>query len=250
MRVIWTTFAKHPDTLPVHLANVQKLIELGHVHEVHVWHEANLELASTICTSASLFPFSHKREYYAHYTREAYPSHIIIHALDDIVYIDCDHFPEFINHRKALEHPLLYANIINHGTCIMQQQASGLINLDIAKHDALYGKLWKSGDLAERLHSTFIDNMAEWHARARMQPVRVHKSRFGLHFFAITSRDLDIFRACKNNIDDEAELTYFNPLETGKYNAIDLSFIVSHLSFSKQDFDKRAVLQKYISKMN
>ena len=254
MRVIWTTFAKHHDTLPLHLAYVNKLVELGHVHEVHVWlcHEVHVWHAlcheesaiNAECQCLSLFPYSNKREYYAHYTPDAYSNHIIIQAIDDIVYIDIDRFPEFISHRMALPHPLLYANIVNHGSCIMHQSARGLINLGIAKHEALYGKLWESGDLAERLHSTFIENVDEWRTRVKTQPVRVHKSRFGLHFFAIMSKDLRIFS--KNNmVDDEAELTYFTPLETGQHNAIDLSFLVSHLSFSQQIFDKAAILEKY-----
>ena len=177
-------------------------------------------------------------EYYKYYTRARFPNHIIIKCDDDIVYVDVNAFPRFIKHRIALpNHLLMFANIINNGVCAFYQQSCGLLpasEVGPLPFDTTYGILWSNGELAERVHDYFLSHESEWDARSHALPVREYPigQRISINFFAILSKDLDVFQLVKE--DDEAELSYLMPIFTKRPHCVDMSFFVSHLSFYKQ----------------
>lgn len=222
----------------------------GHVSECHLWNFTRIMedekwlqtlFAKPKDTRIHLMTVKNKSswsEYYKYYTKVRFPDHVIIKCDDDIVYVDVAAFPRFIKHRLALqEHTLMFANILNNGVCAFYQQSLGLLPEHILGEfpfDPSFGKLWSNGALAQNLHQYFIEHESEWNALSNAFPVREYPVgfRFSINFFAILSKDLDIFQLVRE--DDEVELSYLIPLLTKRPNCVDLSFFVSHLSFYKQ----------------
>jgi len=229
---------------------VTHLINAGHVHECHLWDYTrapedgvwlNNLYAKPKTPQIKLQTVKDKKnwlEYYAHYTQARYPNHVIIKCDDDIVYVDVEAFPKFVEHRLALSnHLLMFANIVNNGVCAFYQQSCGLLPRDAVgamPFDTTYGKLWGNGEIAQRIHEYFIEHEPEWKARSPTLPVREYPvgNRFSINFFAILSKDLNVFQLVKH--DDEAELSYLMPLVIKRPHCVDMSFFVSHLSFYKQ----------------
>lgn len=266
-RVIWTCFAGRQRNLQIMMRYVTHLLNAGHVAECHLWNftrvpEDEKWLKTLYANSRDkrirLMHVQNKAlwtEYYKYYTRARFPNHVIIKCDDDIIYVDVNAFPRFIEHRiKLKNHLLMFANIVNNGVCAFYQQASGLLPADkigaALPFDTTYGKLWSDGQLAERVHDCFIRNETEWTKRSHTFPVREYPlgNRISINFFAILSKDLDIFQLVRS--DDEIELSYAIPLFMKRPNCIDLSFFVSHLSFYKQRdpdncLDETRLLREY-----
>jgi len=169
-------------------------------------------------------------------TAEEYANDVIVKCDDDIVYFDLDRFAEFVAFRRdRRDFFLVSANVVNNGVCAFFQQVDGIIPESEGAFElpsgGLCGELWEKGKKAERLHRLFLGDPARFGA-AQSEPI-VWNQRISINCIALLGADLphipDVMR------DDEHELCYGVRKRTKKANCIYPRFVVSHLSFWKQD---------------
>jgi hypothetical protein len=197
-------------------------------------------------------------EYYKHYTKQRYPNNVIIKCDDDIVFIDTKEFASFIKRRLENKTDILaFPSIINNGVCAYHQQNNEVLpeNIDKFPYDTLCGKLWANGKLCQKLHEYFTQQYQEWLNKTYNIKNSIIKhpigDRISINFFAILSKDLDIFQQIGN--DDEHELTIRITQDIKKHHYIDTHFTVSHLGFYKQretGLDENHVLNLYTQLAN
>lgn len=250
-KIIWTCFAGRERNLAIQLRYLKALHLRGLIDEVHLWDfTRNAADSEWIMKNFGddKHPFIKRKhvenkkkwgEYYMHYTSTAYPDHIIIKCDDDVVYIDVEKFPKFINNvvdDKDDTHMVYFPSIINNGVCAYLQQQDGLLpekELGVMPYDTFCGRLWGDGKLAERVHLYFIKNINEMRAKQPDRRVTITRGdRISINFFAIKTSKLHIYQAI--GPDDEAEITVRAPPKFGLDNVIDLSMFVAHLGFYKQ----------------
>jgi hypothetical protein len=169
-------------------------------------------------------------------TADEYADDVIVKCDDDIVYFDLDRFAEFVKFRR--NHPeffLVSANVVNNGVCAYFQQADGIIPESEGAFElppgGLCGALWEKGKKAERLHRLFLDDPARF-AAARREPI-VWNQRISINCIALLGADLPLIPDVMH--DDEHELCYGVRKRARRFNCIYPRFVVSHLSFWKQD---------------
>ena len=260
--VVLSCFAGRRDNLRILFRYVDKLVELGLVHEFHLW-DYTRNIDDTIWLNAEYLKHSKYilksvnnktiwKEYYDHYTEELYPDHIIIKTDDDILYIDIQSFEKYINFRRADDETLLlFPSIVNNGVCAFVQQQSRLLNIpEEFPYDPAFGKLWESGQLCNILHNYFIDNLDSWLEKTSnihfVSCLQGH--RFSINFFAIKSKDLHYFKYIQLR-DDEEDLTMHIPVKYNRNHGIYMPFTVAHLAFFKQretGLNERDILEKYM----
>lgn len=194
--------------------------------------------------------------YYAHYTPQRYPNHVIVKCDDDVPFIDLhdgafEAFAARAVERAAQGYACAFASIVNNGVCAhYQQQRWGLVPAsfgDSLPYDTLEGKLWANGALAQRLHEAFLEHREPWLERSRAlppldQPVG---DRLSINFFAIHTSQLDaVYRAIAySDHGDEYGITVALRLRT----YVDPGLTVAHLAFGPQRalLDEPGTLAKY-----
>lgn len=267
-KVIFTCFAGRRGNLEVLLAYTDALYKKELLYEFHMWNftrNGDDEAWIKECFDKKINPehpyvkLFHPdksagwRDYYKHYTQQAYPNHVIVKCDDDILYIDVEGFKGFIERRLENKDNLLaFGSIVNNGVCAHIQQLDGLIPDTISHfpYDICCGLLWENGVLAQRLHEYFIANHKSWISRTRelipgrfIQPIG---HRISINFFAILSKDLDIYQQI--GYDDELDLSINMPHHHNRHNYVDKGFTVAHLSFYKQretQLDEPYLQKKY-----
>ena len=176
--------------------------------------------------------------YYHYYSSPEYKDDIIIKCDDDILFIDLTKFQEFINYRKTSNVNLLFANTVNNGVASYYLQSKfnlipkNLVDLEYPT-DGIEGSLWESGDKANKLHNYFIDNyksFIDYNYNNEVIPVT---TRFSINFFAVKGCDWPLMKDCGQ--DDEQILTVVYVKLKNFVNEIYSDFIVSHLSFYRQE---------------
>lgn len=277
VQVILTCFAGRRRNLECLLAYTDILYERGNLHEVHLWNftrktEDEEWLREQFYRKACLWcsPSEHRsyvklhevsnkkiwREYYDYYTPSRFPDHVIMKVDDDVVYIDVDEFPGFVDRRvKNTEDILVFPSIINNGNCAHYQQQADLVPTSIAEFPLMQGPggiLWDSGRMCQELHEFFLGDVEGFLRKSKAVEISSHKIPIGyrtsINFFAILSKDLGIFQSIGN--DDEHELTvrYPNSLSPQRTHSIDMRMVVVHLAFFRQrdtGLDEDAMLRKY-----
>ena len=173
-------------------------------------------------------------QYYAA-NAETYSNDVILKCDDDIVYIDLNKLGEFIQFRRAnTRYFLISANVVNNGVCAHMQQNFGAIPRDVMTCElppgGMCGSLWDSGAKAETLHRLFLHNP---HAFFQSGPEVLWNERVSINFIALLGRDLVHIPDVTS--DDEHDLCYGVRKRAKKQNCIYPGFVVSHLSFYKQD---------------
>lgn len=173
------------------------------------------------------------KNYYNHYNDKQFENDIIIKCDDDIVFIDVNKLPSFIDFVKNNDYDLVFANTINNGVCAYIQQKDNLIPksvIDLTR-DVCGGRLWASGKYAERLHNYFINNYKTFLERttSRVIPINV---RLSINFFGFKGKNWHKLNDCYD--DDEEKLTIEYVKKRGFKNVLYTDFYVSHLSFYKQ----------------
>ena len=169
-------------------------------------------------------------------TADEYMNDVIVKCDDDIVYFDLDRFAEFVDFRRSRpEFFLVSANVVNNGVCAFFQQVDGAIPESEGAFElppgGLCGSLWGEGKKAERLHRLFLDDPARF-AAARGEPI-VWNQRISINCVALLGADLPLVPDLMR--DDEHDLCYGARKRAKKANCIHPRFVVSHLSFWKQD---------------
>jgi hypothetical protein len=176
--------------------------------------------------------------FYQHYVRHggAYADDIFLKCDDDIVFADLDRLGEFIAYRRA--HPeifLLSANVVNNGVCAYFQQQAGLIPEAVVPLElppgGFAGTLWAMPAKAQAVHEHFLRNASSF--RAMPGHVIPWAERISINFVSWLGADLVHMPELME--DDEVHLSYGAPATAGKFNAIFMGFVVSHLSFYPQD---------------
>lgn len=235
-------------------------MSLGHVTECHMWNftrdpDDEMWLRNGGARSHLKFEVKEPRdksrwnEYYDYYQRTLDADDVLVKLDDDILFIDVEQFPRFIEHRRQSQHVLLFGNTLNNSVCNYYQVKYGLHGVDVGYVPA-YGPLWESGTIANRLHGQFLADPVGMVARARDLPVIPHTrgDRISINCFAILGRDahhLDIVQAA----DDEHELTVVLTQTRDVQHGIDMSFLVCHGAFYRQretGLDERDVQTRYL----
>jgi hypothetical protein len=253
MRVIYTIFAGRERNLRIQFKYIEELYRKGVIHELHLWNftrsdsdELWIKLEASkpyLMHFTSIMSVKNKdswREYYAHYTQEFYPNHIIIKADDDIVFIDTEKMPAFLNSTKFNEktHKIMHPQIINNEVCLHFQQKQGIWpeKFPIVGGEG-WGPLWGNGHIAQDLITHFISNRESFLKTSCDSVVSVpHEMRVSINLFAITSANLNIFQnlAMHSHPDDEYMISVELPKELGFFSGIDSNCFIIHAAFYKQ----------------
>lgn len=242
-RVIVTTFAGRKDRMDILVDYILVALQRGIVSEYHIWNYARSESDRTWVESLagrapglrvikpSGVPY---HSYYNYYDLDEYRDAVFIKSDDDIVYVDLDRLPDFIDYR--LSHPeifLLSANVVNNGVCAFFQQEAGVIPSELMElpypKSGFCGLLWERADLAESLHRFFLQNMG----RFQYDGTVVARDRLSINFVSYLGRDLEYLRGEWE--DDEQTLSVDIPARLGRRNLIFNSLCTSHLSFFSQE---------------
>ena len=166
--VILTCFAGRRRYLEILFVYVQKLMNSGHIHEFHIWDYTreiedtkfirDFSLKDPRFRLMSVFSRISWREYYDFYTRERYPDPmtVIVKCDDDIVFIDVEQFPVFIERRRRNSDYLLgSAMVMNNPVCNCMQLSIGMISNEYFNYDDV-AKLFHKPDVATLIHRYFL----------------------------------------------------------------------------------------------
>jgi hypothetical protein len=257
-RVIFCTFAGRKDRMSILNRYVLQLLKHKLIDEYHIWNltrqESDQEWLRDWCKQSQtknkkirLFEPTVKQyrsfyQFYIHH-QHLYQKHVIVKADDDIVYLALTEFEDFIKYR--INHPeiwLLSANVINNGVCMYYQQK--LCRTMFPKHQFEYpkgglcGTLWESSKLCFQLHHWTLHNpqreKAASYNTVQLLPIG---ERISINCIAWMGSDLQNMSVLMHNNDDEKLISIDLSVKQNKQNAIYGPFVVSHLSFYKQEED-------------
>ena len=177
------------------------------------------------------------KNYYNYYNNKIFENDIIIKCDDDIVFIDLNKLPDFIQFIKNNDYDLVFANTINNGvSAYFQQNKYNLIPKNILNLEypsgGFCGSLWESGLKAEILHNYFIKNyeiFLDYDYNSDSIPIN---TRFSINFFGYKGKNWYKIKDCYH--DDEYNLTVEYVKNRNFKNILYSNFYVSHLSFSRQ----------------
>ena len=180
------------------------------------------------------------KNYYQHYSsiNYEYEYSTILKCDDDIVFIDLQKLPDFINYIKNTDCDLVFANTINNGVSAYYQQnkynliPNQLMNLEYPTF-GFGGSLWESGKKAEKLHNYFIENTNSFINHNYNKEIIPIKTRFSINFFGYKGKNWHKIKDCY--IDDERMLTVDYVKVKQFNNKLFTDFYVSHLSFYRQN---------------
>ena len=178
------------------------------------------------------------KNYYNYYNDNKFADDIILKCDDDIVFIDLNKMPKYIDFIKTNDYDLVFANTINNGVCAyFQQNKFNLIPkelMDLEYPDnGLCGSLWESGEKAEKLHNYFIENYLKFINYDYNSEIIPIDTRFSINFFGFKGKNWHKIYDC-SSIDDEYTLTVDYVKNRNFKNVLYSDFYVSHLSFYKQ----------------
>lgn len=191
------------------------------------------------------------KNYYNYYNQEKYKNDIILKCDDDIVFIDINKLPKFIDFIKNNDYDLVFANIINNGVASFFQQnkynliPKDLMNLEYPKN-GFCGTLWENGKKAESLHNYFIENYKKFLDYEYNNEIIPINTRFSINFFGYKGKNWNKIINCFN--DDELILTVTYTKSKNFKNILYTDFYVSHLSFYKQvetGINSNDLIEKY-----
>lgn len=180
------------------------------------------------------------RNYYEYYTNKEYENDIILKCDDDIIFIDLQKLPEFIDFVEKNDYDLVLANTINNGVAAyFQQNKYNLIPKELMELeypvDGFCGSLWESGEKAEKLHLYFLENYQKILNYPYNKEIIAINTRFSINFFGYKGCNWYKIKDCSTNSNDEKTLTVDYVSERGFKNILYTDFYVSHLSFYNQE---------------
>jgi len=178
------------------------------------------------------------KNYYNYYNDTTFENDIILKCDDDIVFMDLNKLPKYIEFVKNNDYDLVFANTINNGvSAYFQQNKFNLIPKELMDleypHKGFCGSLWENGKKAENLHKYFIENYKTFLNYDYNDEIIDIKTRFSINFFAFKGKNWDKIKDCYG--DDEYILTVDYVKNRNFKNILYTDFYVSHLSFYKQN---------------
>jgi FkbM family methyltransferase len=192
------------------------------------------------------------KNYYTYYSNIEYEYEYstILKCDDDIVFIDLQKLPKFIEFVKNSDYDLVFANTINNGVSAYFQQNTfklipkELMDLEYPK-GGLCGSLWDSGKKAEKLHNYFMKNYLTFLDYDYNGQVIDITTRFSINFFGYKGKNWK--KICDCYKDDEHNLTVKYLSHKNFKNVLYTDFFVSHLSFYKQfnELNYNDLIEKY-----
>lgn len=190
--------------------------------------------------------------YYQWYVDREYESDIIFKSDDDVIFFDLNKFPKYIDWIDSNDYDLVFANIINNGVSAYFQQNKldliprSLMNLEYPVGGEC-GTLWESGTKAETLHNYFISNYLKFISSDFGGKFYKIDTRFSINFFGYKGKNWHKIKNLGLG-DDEYNLTVEGVKKKGFNNVFYADFIVSHLSFWKQEatgINSQALRERY-----
>jgi hypothetical protein len=256
-----TCFAGRQQYLEILFRYIKVLHDRGLIHEFHAWNftcDPNDEvwLQNHVLNEEPWFVVKHVNnksswsEYYAYYydLRDTWNAlDVLIKLDDDIVFIDVNAFPGFVDFRRRNHDCVLaFPSIINNDACAVYQFMYGLHPFDnIAKIGRTYddddAPLWKDGHIAFSLHEHFVQNMDDlcWTSMNIHDRKIIHMMglRFSINFFAVLGQDLYVFKQLAESydfLDDELNLTVDLCRAEKTQHYVDMHMLVAHAWFNWQ----------------
>ncbi len=194
-------------------------------------------------------PSKHNRhfsEYYRHYYMfhaDTYSDTVLLKADDDIVYMELDQLPTFI---ESCRNSLATANVINNAFQLYKGDFMDQHGYELNDHGS-YHELYHDGKVCERLHDDFLKNMNQVD-RVGLDKLPI-RQQFSINFIGMSS---DIFVHFKHIVDEEAYndecfISIELPTLCGQAVTVVKPFVVSHLSFYTQEhaMDSQRLIQEY-----
>ena len=190
--------------------------------------------------------------YYEWYVSQEYSSDIIFKSDDDVVFLDLRKFSKYIDFINLSDYDLVFANIINNGvSAYFQQNKLDLIPKSLMRLEypigGECGTLWEDGSKAENLHNYFIDNYLDIINKDLSNKFYKIDTRFSINFFGYKGKNWHRIKVLGSG-DDEYNLTVEGVKKKGFVNMFYADFIVSHLSFWKQEatgINNQALRERY-----
>ena len=191
------------------------------------------------------------KNYYQHYANNKYHNATIIKCDDDIIFIDLNKLPKFIDFINQNDYDLVFANTINNGvSAYFQQNKYNLIPHELMQleypNQGLCGTLWDNGNKAEQLHNYFLENNEKFLNYDYKNEIIEINTRFSINFFAYKGNKWNKIKHCYP--DDERMLTVDYVKNNCFKNILYSDFYVSHLSFYRQNetgMNSMNIIKKY-----
>ena len=180
--------------------------------------------------------------YYTWYVDYEYTDDIIFKSDDDILFFDLKKFQKYVDFINSNNYDAVFANIINNGVAAyFQQNKLNLIPKSLMELEypigGECGTLWKSGIMAENLHTYFIENYLKFINSDFNSIYYKIDTRFSINFFGFKGKNWYKIKDAGQK-DDEYNLTIEGVKTKGFNNVMYADFFVSHLSFYKQEETK------------
>jgi len=194
---------------------------------------------------------------YNYYSSARFADSAFVKLDDDIVYCDIEGFRSFVEElRNGTELVILSANVMNNGVCAYVQEKAGFFDKEAFGFEyppaGIGGRLWESSRLCGRLHEYFLANKDRILGIASSSNVRVEipiGDRFSINFVGFRYPLMLMMSSAfqYGHEDDEHVMTRIVTRMFGVRKYILFGFVVSHLSFFKQDetLNANSILTKY-----
>lgn len=270
--VYFTVFGGRKSYLSVLRPYVEKLVEQGTITEVHLWvFTTNAEdiqtmrewtekgLLSTRCV-LMYPPNPHKKweYYYDYYFRTCKETDTVVKCDDDIVFIDCASFVNFLKKVDGDKDRVWFPNIVNNDVCAYFQQLEGVHALmepdwmksierrvrENVRGDGSIPTRWFSSPVsASAIHDLFLGEAesALFHGkplgeRFIRDKMCEYGNRISINCFAVKGRGIQRFFGYMRgeNVDDEGIVGNLPALENTMHK-VDMSCVVVHFQFAPQD---------------
>jgi len=266
-RVIVMVFGGRRDRLWLLNAHLFYLMKMGLVSEYHLWDyttDANdtkylMQTSSRFDVSliqreGKAYPRGNWQHSWKHYYRRLNPGDILLKIDDDIVHIDVESFPLFLQTRRENHDPVhLVPNVVNHVDSIEFQQAAGIFPnhyLPADVHDALYD----SPELGLDVHTRFLADVDAFNLEKGREKL---KGRVSINFVALQGENFDKFVEIWHEPkvtcdlmnwelgDDELMMSTKVHRHFNAFSQLDFSMTVSHLTYRPQEENAKILLPLY-----
>ena len=276
-KTVFFIFGGRKDRMFLLMKYVEVLLNQKQIDYVHIWNFTKNKndyeyLKSLEDKSKNIFVFSLKNfvklsdktswENYLYYAALIYYKTVsqfqntnFVKCDDDIIYMDTKRFSHFLNKVKKIdpdsEYYMVSANVVNNGFCTYFSQKHNLIpeTVGFFEHpnpEYETNEYWDHGKLSQKLHEYFIQNKEQFILNAKNLPDQLVDigNRLSINFIGFKQSAIPKFQ--KYTRGDEYTMTVLLSKLLNKKIMIDMSFVVSHLSFRGQkEQDDQEMLVKY-----